>query len=209
MIRRILHISDTHGLHRRMTNLPEADVIVVSGDVTMAGTPDEAMDFCTWLQALPFRHKIYIAGNHEACFRGLVSESDGNCHYLSNSGVVLEGVKFYGVPMFMDDAMSGRLERSYEQIPVDTDVLITHQPPFGILDEDGGRCYGDKTLRARLATVNPTLHLFGHIHNACGIGHFGSTICSNGAVVDGMYTFHGCFQQLEFPHAALKHPSPR
>ncbi len=37
---RILHISDTHGCHRRLKNLPEADVIVHSGDITMTGGAD-------------------------------------------------------------------------------------------------------------------------------------------------------------------------
>lgn len=35
---RILHISDTHGCHHRMRDLPEADMIVHSGDFTMTGS---------------------------------------------------------------------------------------------------------------------------------------------------------------------------
>ncbi len=51
---RILHISDTHGYHLRLRNLPEADVIVHSGDITMAGGTDEAVDFMEWFCDLPY-----------------------------------------------------------------------------------------------------------------------------------------------------------
>ena len=39
---KIIHISDTHGYHRWLTELPEADIIVHSGDFTMAGSEQEA-----------------------------------------------------------------------------------------------------------------------------------------------------------------------
>lgn len=50
---RIIHISDTHNMHRRLTNLPEGDVIVHSGDFTMMGTEGEALDFMEWFCDLP------------------------------------------------------------------------------------------------------------------------------------------------------------
>jgi len=50
---RILHISDTHGAHRRLMALPEADVLVHSGDFTMNGSEAEALDFLEWLCDLP------------------------------------------------------------------------------------------------------------------------------------------------------------
>ena len=42
---RILHISDTHGCHRRMHDLPPADIVVHSGDFTMNGSEQEALSF--------------------------------------------------------------------------------------------------------------------------------------------------------------------
>ncbi len=51
---RILHISDTHGCHRRLKNLPEADVIVHSGDITMTGGADEAIDFTRVMNLRPY-----------------------------------------------------------------------------------------------------------------------------------------------------------
>ncbi len=85
---RIIHISDTHNMHRQLTNLPEGDVIVHSGDFTMMGTEGEALDFMEWFCDLPYRHKVFIAGNHDFCLRGARLEGlDENCHYLCNSGV--------------------------------------------------------------------------------------------------------------------------
>ena len=71
---RIVHISDTHNRHRQLTKLPEGDVIVHSGDFTMAGTEAEALDFMEWFCDLPYRHKVFIAGNFafgERAGRGL------------------------------------------------------------------------------------------------------------------------------------------
>ena len=39
---KILHLSDTHGCHRRLRDLPEADVVIHSGDFTMNGSEAEA-----------------------------------------------------------------------------------------------------------------------------------------------------------------------
>ena len=90
----ILHLSDTYGSHRSLGRLPESDVIVHSGDIAMNGSSSEALDFMRWFSALPYAHKIFVAGNHDAC------------HYLCNSSVEIDGVTFYGVPMFMEDCSS-------------------------------------------------------------------------------------------------------
>ena len=42
---KILHMSDTHGVHRRLRNLPEADILVHSGDFTMSGSEAETLDY--------------------------------------------------------------------------------------------------------------------------------------------------------------------
>lgn len=50
---RILHLSDTHGCHRRLHDLPPADIVVHSGDFTMNGSEQEALDFMNWFCDLP------------------------------------------------------------------------------------------------------------------------------------------------------------
>ena len=77
----ILHLSDTHGAHRSLGRLPEADMIVHSGDISMNGSSSEALDFMRWFSALPYAHKIFVAGNHDACLYGAVIDGrDSNCH---------------------------------------------------------------------------------------------------------------------------------
>ena len=186
---KILHLSDTHGCHRRLRDLPEADVVVHSGDFTMNGSEAEAIDFMNWLCDLPYAHKIFICGNHDECLYGAnIDGLDSEVHYLCNSGVEIDGVKFYGVPMFMGDCITDRQSRNYGRIPSDTDVLITHSPAYGILDFDDGINYGSEELLARLSALNLKAHLFGHIHAQNGVMEHNGIIFSNGAIINGDYT---------------------
>lgn len=186
---KILHLSDTHNCHHRLRDFPEADVVVHSGDFCMVGTEQEAIDFMNWFCDLPYRQKIFICGNHDACLYGANIEGlDSNVHYLCNSGIEIEGIKFYGVPMFTEDCISDRQNRNYSNIPIDTDVLITHSPAFGILDFDDNIHYGSEELLTRLSALNLRAHLFGHIHANHGITTIGNTIFSNGAIMNTDYT---------------------
>ena len=189
----ILHLSDTHGQHKNLKSLPEADVIVHSGDFTFAGSEEEAYDFMNWFCNLPYKHKIFIAGNHDMCMYG-ADHIDGlsrNVHYLYNNSVVIDGIKFYGIPMFMEDCMDGNLDVFINNIPDDTDVLITHMPPKGTCDlanyGKGPEHRGNATLAELLKKLHPTCHLFGHEHDAYGKTIKENVICSNACVVDSRY----------------------
>lgn len=182
---RILHLSDTHSCHHRLRVLPDADVVVHSGDFCMLGTEQEAIDFLNWFCDLPYRHKIFICGNHDDCLYGAnIDGLDSNVHNLCNSGIEIDGVKFYGVPMFMSDCITDRQSRNYANIPTDTDILITHSPAFGILDFDDDINYGSEELLLAATNVNPRIHLFGHIHKQHGIAAIGTTTFSNGAIMN-------------------------
>ena len=69
----ILHFSDTHSQHRRLTQLPEADILIHSGDFTMNGSEQEAIDFMNWFCDLHYFHKISIYGNRDAICRHIES----------------------------------------------------------------------------------------------------------------------------------------
>lgn len=189
----ILHLSDTHGQHKNLKSLPEADVIIHSGDFTFAGSEEEAYDFMKWFCNLPYKHKIFIAGNHDMCMYG-ADHIDGlsrNVHYLYNNSVVIDGIKFYGIPMFMEDCMDGNLDVFINNIPDDTDVLITHMPPKGTCDlanyGKGPEHKGNATLAELLKKLHPTCHLFGHEHDAYGKTIKENVIYSNACVVDSRY----------------------
>ena len=163
---KILHISDTHGKHQILKDLPNADVIVHTGDITEDGTEEEVKDFIEWFSGLSYAHKIFIAGNHDNCLYGANIEGlPDNVHYLCNDSITIDGIKFYGVPMFLQDDLDGNFLELFGRIPADTDVLLTHQPPLGILDEQDGINYGDYTLYKRVMDVRPKYHLFGHLHH--------------------------------------------
>lgn len=186
---RIVHISDTHNCHHRLRDLPEADVVVHSGDFCMVGTEQEAIDFLNWFCDLPYEHKIFICGNHDDCLYGAnIDGLDNNVNYLCNSGIEIDGVKFYGVSMFLEDCITDRQSRNYANIPDDTDVLITHSPAYGIHDYDDGINYGSEVLLQVVTSVNPRIHLFGHIHKQHGRTTIGTTTFSNGAIMNENYT---------------------
>lgn len=188
MIQTILHLSDTRGLHRQLKALPEADAIVHSGDFTLDGTENEAYDFIAWFMELPYPHKLFIAGNHDNClYQAHLEGLSSDTHYLCHSGIEIEGVRFYGLPMFVEDEKSGLSENYIRQIPLNTDILITHQPPLGICDYAVKIQWGNYSLLKRVSQINPKLHLFGHIHEANSVETVGHTVYANSALVNNAY----------------------
>ena len=175
---RILHLSDTHGLHSQIGRLPEADVIVHSGDFTHYGAEKECLDFLNWFIALPYKDKIFVVGNHDLCLYDAdnIEDLPANVHFLQDRGVTVDGVRFYGTG-FMH----------YRAIPPDTQVLVTHEPPFGILDREeslGIGEYGSTEIRKQVLELPALrLHLFGHSHNGYGLYQENGVTFSNGALM--------------------------
>lgn len=188
---RILHLSDTHRKHRSLQNLPVADVIIHSGDASFSGSEIEVLDFLNWFCDLDYPHKIFVAGNHDDCLYGEQIEGlPDNFHYLCHSGVEIESVHFWGVPLFVQDALKdGRTEKLIKLIPDNTDVLISHSPPYGILDFDDNIHYGCEKLLERTTQINPRFHLFGHIHANNGIKKINQTTFVNSAIMNEEYKF--------------------
>jgi Icc-related predicted phosphoesterase len=188
---RILHISDTHSSHNLLENLPKADIIVHSGDASFAGSENEVLDFMNWFCDLDYPHKIFIAGNHDDCLYGEQIEGlPDNCHYLCHSGIEIEEIKFWGVPLFIGDTLKdGRTAYLMKQIPENTDVLISHSPPYGILDFDDNIHYGCSDLLEVIERITPRYHLFGHIHANHGIKKIKQTTYVNSAIMNEEYKF--------------------
>ncbi|MCQ2215340.1 MAG: metallophosphatase domain-containing protein [Bacteroidales bacterium] len=180
---KILHISDTHNAHKRLANLPEGDLIIHSGDISQTGSESEILDFINWFQSLPYPNKIFTYGNHDfALFDAENIEGlDSNCYFLANKSITVNGYHIHAIPYYMD------MPDFNPQVPVDTDILITHNPPKGILDLSGDIHYGSNQLRDLVAKLQPKLHLFGHIHDAYGQMELDGTLYSNGACVDENY----------------------
>ncbi len=73
----------------------------------------------------------------------------------------------------------------YAQIKPGIDILITHGPPFGILDrsQDSDIHSGCKELLQAVRRVRPKLHVFGHVHGTPGLVQTDSTTFANVAVL--------------------------
>ena len=172
----ILHISDTHGLHNRLGELPSADVLVHSGDFTNSGTEQETLDFINWLILRPYQHKIFVVGNHDLCLwdAEAIEDLPENLHFLQDRSVEIEGVKFFGLGYNHPERL----------IPEGVDVVVTHEPPVMILDESSGRHWGNAMLRNRIAEVGPRYHLFGHAHEGHGKLVAGGTHYFNSSLLD-------------------------
>lgn len=176
---KLLHISDTHNLHNQLMNLPEADIIVHTGDFADGGTEPEVLDFLNWFIALPYKYKIFVTGNHDLYLRNAknIKNLPENVFFLQDSGCEIEGVKFFGLAY-------GHPE---ELIPENTDVVITHEPPVMILDETVNTHWGNAMIRNRVLAIHPRYHLFGHAHDAFGIEEQNGIVFSNGALTDDFY----------------------
>lgn len=61
------------------------------------------------------------------------------------------------------------LDEHWQQISSDTDIFITHGPPYGIRDQNyKGESCGSKSLLIAVAKIKPKLHVFSHIHEQSG-----------------------------------------
>jgi len=67
------------------------------------------------------------------------------------------------------------LKEKWDMIPPDVDILVTHAPPAGILDQDGPVSHGCSDLTAAVAALKPKYHIFGHIHSNHGMIKYGPT----------------------------------
>ena len=173
---KILHISDTHGLHRQLKNMPSADVVVHSGDISHSGTEDEVLDFLNWYIDLPYPHKIFVIGNHDLCLYDAI-DMEGlpdNVHFLQDKGITIGKIKFFGLAY----------NHSENLIPNDVDVLITHEAPSMILDKSSGIHWGNKPLYDRVFEIRPKYHLFGHAHESYATLKQNGIIFSNAALLD-------------------------
>lgn len=170
----LVAFSDTHGQHRLLYDVPEGDVLVFAGDMTEHGRLNEVKDFAEWFGRFDHEYKLAVAGNHDYCFDDHRSEEaveileENSIGYLENDSVEIEGVKFYGSP-FSDTFEKYVFNDGFGEIPKDTDVLVTHGPPEGILDELGEYGHiGSEELSTVLESEEFEAHIFGHVHQQHG-----------------------------------------
>ena len=200
---RIVCMADTHSSFEdqgtRMLPVPEGDLLIHAGDATLEGRIGEVDRHLRWMSSLPHRHKVMIAGNHDFLFemnsdlaRSMVPRG---ITYLQDEEVEIEGLRIYGspwTPRFFNWAFNLDrglpLEAAWSRIPEGIDILVTHGPPFGILDfVQRGEHAGCKDLRDAVERIKPRLHVFGHIHSGHGYMALGGTTFVNASIVNEAY----------------------
>jgi len=199
---KLVCISDTHGRHRKIDNLPEGDVLIHAGDFTSHGTENNVRDFVDWIDNLDYRIKIVIAGNHDKFCYEFPKETEqifdlDNLYYLRDGGMYDDDkyVWFYGSPYtkyFLNwyfNIPPSEEFKKWQKLPrnLDGEILITHGPPYGVRDKVEDRSLGDIDLRNRVEVLRPKYHIFGHIHNGYGIEEIGGITYVNCSLLDEGY----------------------
>jgi len=202
---KLTFISDTHTKHSQL-NLIGGDVLIHSGDFMNSGyVRNNIMDFLDWFVEQPYKHKIFISGNHDHYFQNnteevrdiLDSVYGGLVSYLEDDGTNIGDVNVWGSPWqpeFMNWAYNlprhgTELKEKWKMIPENTDILITHGPPYGYLDKlpNIPENLGCELLRERVDVVKPKIHVFGHIHYGYGYVTNGNTHFINASVLNEQY----------------------
>lgn len=204
---KLTFISDTHNRHKILTSnaynniLGSGDVLVHCGDITSVGKSHEIKNFLDWFSNTDFTHKIFIAGNHDWGFELnddiALEYKEKGVHYLFDSEVVIDDVKFYGSPWqpeFYDWAFNlprgEKLAEKWAKIPMDTDILITHGPAFGMLDHTiTNQQVGCQDLFYKVMEVQPKIHACGHIHWAYGQKSFNGVEFINASNLNERYEY--------------------
>ena len=203
---RITFISDTHTKHKQCEmDLPGGDLLIHAGDIMNSGySKSDIHDFCKWFELQDYKHKIFIAGNHDRMFENHPLESNTivnnyDVTYLQDEEDIIDGVKIYGSPWqpeFYNWAFNlprngEDLREKWSWIPNPIDILVTHAPAYGHLDVSG---FGDsglgcELLRERIDVVKPLIHCFGHIHGSAGYKFDGNTHHFNASILNERYEY--------------------
>jgi Icc-related predicted phosphoesterase len=200
---RIGYIVDVHGAYGRvrdaLTNMRDVDLVIVGGDITTGGTPDEVeREIADWRARAPIL--CALAGNMDS------PEIDQRLAELGVAldarAVSLDDVGVFGLsaapisPLqtpyeLADDELERRIERGFAEIS-DSRVVVfcPHAPPARTACDQlaSGEHVGSEVIRAFIEREQPDLVLCGHIHEARATDHIGhSQIVNPGPVADGHY----------------------
>jgi Icc-related predicted phosphoesterase len=195
----VCFISDTHNKHNKLI-IPECDFLIHSGDISSMGYEYEIVNFLKWFSKQPAKYKIFTVGNHDWLFernrslaKSLIPE---NVIYLEDESIEIDGLNFYGSPVQLEfcnwafNRSEESLTRYWSNIPDNIDILITHSPAYGILDDvrHNGKHLGSPSLYDEVTNrIKPLIHCFGHIHSGHGTKFINNTCFVNASVLDEDY----------------------
>lgn len=172
---RVLAFSDLHASRKQAAVLVEAargaDLVIGAGDFCNGRKGlAEALALLDGIAA----PMVLVPGNAESADE-LRDAAGDRTQVLHGQGVEIEGVKMfglgYGVPVTPFGAWSCDLTEDKAEAMLaeceEADVLITHSPPKGVVDQTSqGMSVGSTAIRAAIERLKPGLVLCGHIHDS-------------------------------------------
>lgn len=198
-------ISDTHSRHG-MFPVPGGDLLIHAGDCTSNGSKEAIWQFINWMEPQLYTHKVLIPGNHDWGFEKNFAYWKDECekrniHLLNDSGITIDGVSIWGsatTPFFNNWAFNRHrgadIRRHWDLIPEETEILVTHGPPQGILDMTfNGDFAGCDDLLEKILRSKVKAHFFGHIHEGRGTTYKHGKTFVNAAALNARYQpVEGC-----------------
>lgn len=197
---KIVCISDTHD-QNLLTKfiVPDGDILIHAGDLCAVGDElDRFEKMGKYLARLPHLVKLYVPGNHD---RMAYSDPDAISQIMKSHGVHtlfadqkdVYGLKIWGSGWLQPTAFAKRAEYAgdfvefVERCPENIDILVTHQPPYGILDYSRvtGEHIGSTVLYWQIMRrIRPKVHIFGHNHSGHGVQEIDGIKFVNAALCD-------------------------
>lgn len=201
---KIIHLSDTHNYLPPLDTLPEADILIHSGDATNTGKMEELVLFSNWLTLAcqKYKYVIFVPGNHDRLFGKNTPRAyeilstdwtnsktnKANLYILIDKQIVINDLVIYGTPhtpsnnclagwyYYLNPDEADEFWTHLIDIGIGCHVLVTHGPPYRILDTPVSTRIGTrdphqgcKGILNYVKYQQPILHLFGHIHEEYGI----------------------------------------
>jgi len=218
---RLLCITDLHGRHaaleRILAGAGEVDLLLLGGDITSFGSPEDAQQIVRLAQASA-PAVLAVAGNCDS--PGIDTRLDELGVGLHGRGVIREGIGLQGLSAmppwlprmyhFTEDELAGFLQAGYAQIAgAEQHVVLSHCPPRGgRLDRTRLLQHvGSQALRTFIQQTHPALVVCGHVHEARGIENLGpTTIVNCGPAAAGYYATAEIGDQV---NVELHHGWPR
>lgn len=195
---RVVCMSDTHDRYNQLYSIPDGDILIISGDMTFHGKRGELLRLNDWLDKQPHAHKVIIPGNHDLSFEkdwevaaAHVQAADA---ILNQEMYEAEGLKIWGEPRqpwFHDWAFNvprAQMKKEcWDKVPDDTDILVTHGPPWGVGDLCRSGNVGCVAQREYILEKQPRLVVCGHIHEGYGLYLLGRTLVANASTCNSKY----------------------
>ena len=192
-------VADVHSRKARLEIIQKniekykPDALIIAGDITNYINPKPTLSKLNNLSIPVF----IVRGNSDLKRVDKIIDASDFIHTLHLKEVHTNGSSFIGISGTIPVPFSSRLAFNEKKVldkiePLlhSDSVLVTHTPPFGVLDEVLGKYHaGCKSLYDSIIKYQPGLVICGHIHESTGSAFINKTLvvnCSIGRLGEGV-----------------------